>query len=52
MENKDIVIISGCRTPIGSFGQSLRDVRAYELASLVRRKRWPERRSRAHSSAM
>ncbi len=35
MGNKDIVIISGCRTPIGSFGQSLRNVRAYELASLV-----------------
>ncbi|HNU90510.1 MAG TPA: acetyl-CoA C-acetyltransferase [Spirochaetota bacterium] len=35
MDNKDIVILSGCRTPIGSFGQSLRDVRAYELASLV-----------------
>ena len=35
MDNKDIVILSGCRTPIGSFGQSLRDVRAYQLASLV-----------------
>lgn len=35
MSNQDVVIISGCRTPIGSFGQSLRDVRAYELAALV-----------------
>ncbi|PKL40463.1 MAG: acetyl-CoA C-acyltransferase [Spirochaetae bacterium HGW-Spirochaetae-1] len=35
MANKEIVILSGCRTPIGSFGQSLKDVRAYELAALV-----------------
>jgi len=35
MSRKKIVIVSGCRTPIGSFGQSLRDVRAYKLASLV-----------------
>lgn len=32
---KEIVIVSGCRTPIGSFGQTLRDVRAYQLAALV-----------------
>ncbi len=35
MKNQDTVIISACRTPIGSFGQSLRDVRAYRLAALV-----------------
>jgi acetyl-CoA C-acetyltransferase len=35
MDNKDVVIVSGCRTPIGSFGQSLRDVRAHELGALV-----------------
>ncbi len=35
MSRKKIVIVSGCRTPIGSFGQSLKDVRAYKLASLV-----------------
>ena len=35
MSDKDIVIVSACRTPIGSFGQSLRDVKAYELAALV-----------------
>lgn len=33
--SKDVVILSGCRTPIGSFGQSLKDVRAYELGALV-----------------
>jgi len=31
----DVVILSGCRTPIGSFGQSLKNVRAYELGALV-----------------
>ena len=35
MSNKEAVILSGCRTPIGSFGQSLKDVRAYQLAALV-----------------
>lgn len=35
MSNKEVVILSGCRTPIGSFGQSLRDVKAFQLASLV-----------------
>ncbi len=35
MADNDVVIISACRTPIGSFGQSLRDVKAYELAALV-----------------
>ena len=35
MADKDIVILSGCRTPIGGFGQSLRDVRAFEMAALV-----------------
>ncbi len=32
---KDVVIVSGCRTPIGSFGGSLRDVMPGELARLV-----------------
>jgi len=35
MKNQDIVIIAGCRTPIGSFGQSLKDVMAHELGALV-----------------
>ncbi|HDP81086.1 MAG TPA: acetyl-CoA C-acyltransferase, partial [Spirochaetes bacterium] len=35
MANQEIVILSGCRTPIGGFGQSLRDVKAYQLAALV-----------------
>lgn len=35
MSNKEIVILSGCRTPIGSFGQSLKSVRAYELGAIV-----------------
>ncbi len=35
MDKNDIVIISGCRTAIGSFGQSLRDVKAHQLASIV-----------------
>jgi acetyl-CoA C-acetyltransferase len=32
---KEIVILSACRTPIGGFGQSLKDVKAFELASIV-----------------
>ncbi len=35
MGKGDIVILSGCRTPIGSFGGSLKDVRAYQLGALV-----------------
>ncbi len=35
MDNQDVVIIAGCRTPIGSFGQSLKDVRAFQMAALV-----------------
>ncbi|MCP4138648.1 MAG: acetyl-CoA C-acetyltransferase [bacterium] len=35
MANKEVVILSGCRTPIGSFGQSLKNVKAYELGALV-----------------
>lgn len=35
MDNNDAVIVSGCRTPIGSFGQTLKDIRAYELGALV-----------------
>jgi acetyl-CoA C-acetyltransferase len=35
MSNKEVVILSGCRTPIGSFGQSLKDVKAFQLASIV-----------------
>lgn len=33
--SKEVVILSGCRTPIGSFGQSLKNVRAYELGAIV-----------------
>lgn len=32
---KDVVIAGGCRTPIGRFGGSLKDVRAHQLAALV-----------------
>ena len=35
MTKKDVVILSGCRTPIGSFGQSLKEIKAYELGALV-----------------
>jgi acetyl-CoA C-acetyltransferase len=35
MQNREVVILSGCRTPIGSFGQSLKDVKAFQLAALV-----------------
>ncbi|HOT45566.1 MAG TPA: acetyl-CoA C-acetyltransferase [Spirochaetota bacterium] len=35
MANKEVVILSGCRTPIASFGQSLKDIRAYQLAAIV-----------------
>ncbi|HBF43304.1 MAG TPA: acetyl-CoA C-acyltransferase, partial [Desulfobacteraceae bacterium] len=32
---KDIVIVSGVRTPIGRYGGALKDVPVYKLASLV-----------------
>lgn len=35
MSNKEAVILSGCRTPVGSFGQSLKDVRAFQLGAIV-----------------
>lgn len=35
MDDRDVVIVSGCRTPIGGFGQTLKDVMAHELAALV-----------------
>lgn len=35
MANDDIVILSGCRTAIGSFGQSLKSVKAYQLGAIV-----------------
>jgi len=35
MSDKEIVILSGCRTPIGSFGQSLKDVKAFQLGAIV-----------------
>jgi acetyl-CoA C-acetyltransferase len=33
MELKDIVCVSACRTPMGSFGGTLRDVAAYDLGA-------------------
>jgi acetyl-CoA C-acetyltransferase len=33
--SQDIVILSGCRTPIGSFGRTLKDIKAYQLAAIV-----------------
>ncbi|NQT74523.1 MAG: acetyl-CoA C-acetyltransferase [Chloroflexi bacterium] len=35
MENKEIVIVSGARTAVGSFGGTLKDVPAIKLGSLV-----------------
>jgi len=35
MAKDDIVILSGCRTAIGSFGQSLKSVKAYQLGAIV-----------------
>jgi len=32
---KDVVIVSGCRTPIGVFGGSLKDVPLVDLGALV-----------------
>lgn len=32
---KDVVIVSACRTAIGTFGGSLKDLQAYDLASIV-----------------
>ncbi len=34
-ENADVVILSACRTPIGSFGGALKDVSAVDLAAIV-----------------
>lgn len=33
--NEDVVIVSGCRTPIGSFGGSLRNMTASQIAEVV-----------------
>jgi len=33
MSMKDVVIVSACRTPIGAFGGSLKDIHAYKIAS-------------------
>jgi len=35
MAANDIVILSGCRTAIGSFGQSLKNVKAFQLGAIV-----------------
>ena len=35
MSKKDVVILAGCRTAIGDFGQSLKSVKAHELAAVV-----------------
>ncbi len=35
MADNDVVILSGCRTAVGSFGKGLKDVRAYELGAIV-----------------
>ncbi len=34
---EDVVIVSGCRTPIAKFGGSLKDLRAHQLAGVVMR---------------
>src|SRR5207247_9436413 len=35
MGTDDVVILSGCRTPIGSFGGAFKDVSAVELGALA-----------------
>ncbi len=35
MNKNDVVILSGCRTPIGTFGGTLKDIRAYKMGSIV-----------------
>lgn len=35
MELKEVVVISGARTPMGRFGGTLRDVNAYDLGAVV-----------------
>jgi acetyl-CoA C-acetyltransferase len=35
--DRDVVIVSAVRTPIGKFGGSLKDLRAYQLAGMVMR---------------
>ena len=34
---KKVVVVSGCRTPVGSFGGSLKNVPAVELGAIVLR---------------
>ena len=44
MELQQAVIVSGARTPVGSFGGAFKDVAAPELGSIAIRaavKRWP-----------
>ncbi len=33
--DREVVIVSGVRTPIGKFGGKLKDCRAYQLAGVV-----------------
>ena len=35
MELKEVVIVSGCRTPVASFGKSLKDMTSIDLGALV-----------------
>ena len=35
MEKKNVYIMSGCRTPIGKYGGSLKNVTAHELGTIV-----------------
>src|SRR5919109_165215 len=35
MSTQDVVIVSGCRTPIGTFGGAFKDVSAVELGTLA-----------------
>ena len=35
MKNTDVVVVSGARTAIGSFGGALKDITAVQLGSLV-----------------
>ena len=38
MELKDIVVVSACRSPMGLFGGSLKELKAVELGSQVIKK--------------
>jgi len=50
--SNEVVILSGCRTPIGSFGGSLKDTPAPELGALVVREAVGDRAQAAHDQSL